>query len=530
MNYYLLKITALENSFSIAESGREVVYRYNSAATNEAFQMIEEGDVVLGFVLRDLRVKYVFNVLSREDDNSLILYKSLEVASGAKLDDVLLNSIEHTDLIEIDRTEYNTIYTQFLDDLTDESTADKLVVKEDNDELSLEELGNILSDMYNAPGANKTTAIHMFGVKYGELIKKNNYTALALVQAAGINESYHAEISKGVRIFEAIQANTYGIKFYDGEEIEDKQEDSSLKKKTLPQRKQREGKIHPLNSILYGAPGTGKTYATPEYSLAIIHNRPIDDSEKDQTARAAVMEEYNGLIEDGRIVFTTYHQNYGYEDFIQGLRPDTRNGGLSFKNVDGVFKTIVDRAITDQENDYVIVIDEINRANISKVFGELITLIEDDKRWGELNQTSASLPSGEIFAVPNNLYIVGTMNSSDKSISLIDAALRRRFEFIEQRPNSSLIKDAKTKAIFEKLNEKLVSELDSTDLLVGHSYFIGKTELDLEKIFNNKIIPLLYEYFYDNRKKVASILADVLKDTNIDVIDEKFGRLCVKKK
>ena len=262
----------------------------------------------------------------------------------------------------------------------------------------------------------------------------------------------------------------------------------------------------------------------------MIDGVDADLNEKTEEQRKAEIERYNHLIDEGRIVFITFHQNYGYEDFIQGLRPDIKSNGLSFKNEDGVFKSIADNAISDSENNYVIIIDEINRANISKVFGELITLIEEDKRWGEVNQTCVTLPSGEIFAVPNNLYILGTMNSSDKSISLIDAALRRRFEFVELKPNADLIKDLVLQRIFVHLNEKLADELDSTDLLIGHSYFMGKTSGDLTRILNKNIIPLLYEYFYDNRKKVASVLNEILKETNIEIVNEKLGRLSVKTK
>lgn len=309
----------------------------------------------------------------------------------------------------------------------------------------------------------------------------------------------------------------------------DENEDNKMKVCCIDiKRKPRENKVNPLNFIIYGAPGTGKTYSTAEYATAIIENREVDLKEKNFEERKQLMEAYKDYTRKGQIVFTTFHQNYSYEDFIQGLRPDTTTNNMSFKTVDGVFKDIADNALMDMENNYVIIIDEINRANISKVFGELITLIEEDKRWGEVNEACATLPSGDIFAVPNNLYIIGTMNSADKSISLIDAALRRRFEFIEQKPNSELIKDKVLKNIFEKLNNKLAHELDSTDLLIGHSYFMNKTPDDLCKILNNSIIPLLYEYFYDNRKKVRSILEDVLKDTNIDVIDEKIGRLYVK--
>lgn len=147
-----------------------------------------------------------------------------------------------------------------------------------------------------------------------------------------------------------------------------------------------------------------------------------------------------------------------------------------------------------------------------------------------MNETSATLQSGDAFAVPNNLYIVGTMNSADKSISLIDAALRRRFDFIEQKPDSNLVGDAVLKAMLDNINTCLVEELDSTDLLVGHSYFMNKTEKDLCNILNNNIIPLLYEYFYDNRKKVASLLNDAIKKAgaSVMIVDEKVGRLRVK--
>lgn len=430
MKYYLLRITALESSFSITEAGRTVKYKYDSAFSHEIFENVEAGDIVIGYSVRDNKAHYVFNVLSVEDESSLMMYKSAEVAEGAALSNDITDEITHSELVEISKEDYEKIYA-------------------------------------------------------------NLFKALNTVQIDNKNPE--------------------------------------KEKKTLPKRSQRTVKIHPLNCILYGAPGTGKTYATPEYALAVINDTNVDTSEKTEKQRLDVMEKYNKLIQEERIVFTTFHQNYGYEDFIQGLRPDTSQSGISFVNVDGVLKKIADKAIEDQANNYVIIIDEINRANISKVFGELITLIEEDKRWGELNQTSVSLPSGELFAVPNNLYIIGTMNSSDKSISLIDAALRRRFDFIEQRPNENLIKDDEVRKIFNLLNTKLVSELDSTDLLIGHSYFIGKKIEDMDIVFNNKIIPLLYEYFYDNRKKVASILTDVLKDTQIEVIDEKYGRLSVKK-
>lgn len=293
----------------------------------------------------------------------------------------------------------------------------------------------------------------------------------------------------------------------------------------LPSRSQRVRLKHPLNQILYGAPGTGKTYSTAEYAMAILENREVNDAIIDETARKALMSNYKKKVSDGFIVFTTFHQSYGYEDFVQGLRPDPTKSELSFDTIDGVFKKIADKAMHDTANDYVLIIDEINRAQISKVFGELITLIEDDKRWGEINELSVTLPYGDIFAVPNNLYIVGTMNSADKSISLIDTALRRRFEFIEIIPNKDLVDDTTLKEVLERLNNSLVSELDSTDLLIGHAYFIKKTEKDLCHIMNRNIIPLLYEYFFDDSKKVKTLLTNVIDAAKYTILDGNVGRL-----
>lgn len=298
-------------------------------------------------------------------------------------------------------------------------------------------------------------------------------------------------------------------------------------------RTARSNRLHPMNFIVFGAPGTGKTHSMVEHALAIIDGKEPKLTGGTLEEREENVSQYKQLIKDGRIVFTTFHQNYGYEEFIQGLRPDTESPTMAFKTVDGVFKKIADKALRDTSgNNYVIIIDEINRANISKVFGELITLIEDDKRWGELNEACVTLQSGDVFAVPNNLYIIGTMNSADKSISLIDVALRRRFSFIEQLPDITLVADPMMRKVLQELNLKLVDELESTDLLVGHSYFMNRNKDDLCGVLNNNIIPLLYEYFYDNKKKVASILQETIKksDAEIEIVDERVGRLKVKPK
>lgn len=300
-----------------------------------------------------------------------------------------------------------------------------------------------------------------------------------------------------------------------------------LLQKVLPALLPRTEKRFPLNSILYGAPGTGKTYSTAQRALAIAEGKEYKTTVEED--REKIMARYNTLINEGRIVFTTFHQSYGYEDFIQGLRPESSGVGMKFETRDGVFKRIADAAMQDPENNYVIIIDEINRANISKVFGELITLIEEDKRWGEVNALKVTLPSGDPFAIPNNLYIVGTMNSADKSISLIDTALRRRFEFIEVEPNAKLIKDDVLRSVLEKLNASLAKALDSTDLLIGHAYFLGKTEDDLCDILNRSIIPLLYEYFYDNRTKVKDQIKNALPGGQYVISGGDVGRIKVSK-
>jgi DNA replication protein DnaC len=364
----------------------------------------------------------------------------------------------------------------------------------------------------------------------------------------------------------------------------------------------------PLNQIFYGPPGTGKTYNTILEASKIIKQ---DDSLEYVEAQKVFN---NGLGDT--VEFITFHQNYSYEDFIQGLRPDTElSGELSFFKSDGVFKRIADRALKNlkesknpesakkefeevfsaltkplnegdvdelvikmkqtsfyiteigeksiefrknqgdskhtlsintlrkmyesgandiilgglqpyynpilnlllengklntksvEEQNYVIIIDEINRANISRVFGELITLIEKDKRFGGAIPLTATLPSGEKFIVPSNLYIIGTMNTADKSIALLDIALRRRFEFVAMYPKYELentdleINDTE---ILKKLNKEIISR-KGYDFTIGHSYFMGE-DYKLKNTIDTKVIPLLLEYFMNDFEEVKKIL------------------------
>lgn len=437
-----------------------------------------------------------------------------------------------------------------------------------------------------------------------------------------------------------------------------------------------------LNTILYGPPGTGKTYNTVNYAVAICENKNIEDVQSEEYEK--VLHRYNELKKEGRIAFTTFHQSYGYEEFIEGIKPivdeekkdigytieagifkkfchtaskkaiiatedmpDVSNakvwcvlldgGGVSnlkkecfqngnirigwdkapetitadtvglsdkarrillnfqdemeigdivvternTKTIDGIGIIIGDYEydkedglwprkrkvkwlMTGNEIDitelnagiqldrktvyqlgrisadkilslvnnpkevvveiemkpFVFVIDEINRGNISKIFGELITLIEDTKREGKIEQLSVILPySGELFSVPSNVYILGTMNTADRSIALMDTALRRRFQFIEMMPDMKVLRDIGADkvddldiaAMLEKINERITFLYDR-EHTIGHAFFTklkdDPTIETLASIFEKSIIPLLQEYFYEDYQKIQLVLGD----------------------
>lgn len=260
----------------------------------------------------------------------------------------------------------------------------------------------------------------------------------------------------------------------------------------------------PLNLILHGPPGTGKTYAVQQMSR------------------------------DFGSDWVTFHPSFGYEEFLEGIRPETRGGSITYKIKKGIFYeaclTALRKAGYATLNDcladapdvrthrfaradaHLLVIDEINRANISKVFGEGITLLEADKRLGAANEQWLTLPySQERFGVPANLYVVGTMNTADRSIALLDLALRRRFTFREVRPDVALlgvVDGIDLGALLRTMNER-IEVLYDRDHQIGHAYLLSVTTFaDLCTAFGEQIIPLLQEYFYDDWRKIQKVLGD----------------------
>ena len=224
-------------------------------------------------------------------------------------------------------------------------------------------------------------------------------------------------------------------------------------------------------------------------------------------------------IDEGRIKFTKQSGGTGHDLLVKNLKA-IYEGGLDY-GIEGLgvyYNPLVEHlkefantlepqnSADEQLKNFVLIIDEINRANISKVFGELITLLEDDKRLGGENELKITLPNGEKeFGVPPNLYIIGTMNTADKSIALIDIALRRRFEFIGYYPEYEELNEEES-TLLRKVNEAVFKEKKSADYLIGHAYFMkGQT---IQTVLQNKVVPLLMEYFSGKTDIVSKIFAD----------------------
>ena len=271
-----------------------------------------------------------------------------------------------------------------------------------------------------------------------------------------------------------------------------------------------------LNQILYGPPGTGKTYNTVSLAVDIL-----EPGIPDWKTKKTRFDEY---IKDGRIVFTTFHQSMSYEDFVEGIKPDVNNGQIVYSVKSGIFKSLCERAEKDIQNAYVMIIDEINRGNVSQIFGELITLLEEDKRLGNEAELKVKMPyshSQKEFGVPKNLYIIGTMNTADRSVEALDSALRRRFCFTEMMPRPELLTETidgiALRDVLGIINRRIVV-LKDREHQIGHSYFINvKDKLSLKGVFKNNIIPLLQEYFYGNYDYIRLVLGDGFVEQNVPI-------------
>ena len=263
--------------------------------------------------------------------------------------------------------------------------------------------------------------------------------------------------------------------------------------------------------ILQGAPGCGKTYITTELAVYLCDGSV-------PSTREQLKKRYKELQSEGRIYFTTFHQSLDYEEFVEGLKPDTdslNDKDMRFVVKPGIFKRICMAASAADGNNtnkpYVLIIDEINRANVSKVLGELITLLEKSKRLGGDDEFTVTLPySGEKFGVPDNLYIIGTMNTADRSLGYIDYAVRRRFAFMTIEAKSDVIREfyngngelmKKELLLFtsvsDLIKDNLNPDFDLNNIMVGHSYFLAKSDDDFELNLEYKIRPLLEEYLRD---------------------------------
>ena len=245
------------------------------------------------------------------------------------------------------------------------------------------------------------------------------------------------------------------------------------------------------NIILQGAPGVGKTFAAKRLAYSMM-----------------------GVKDASRVMLIQFHQSYSYEDFIEGYRPS----GAGFELVKGAFYSFCKKAADDEENDYFFIIDEINRGNLSKIFGELFMLIESDKR-GPKNKLQL-LYSRELFYVPRNVHIIGMMNTADRSLAMLDYALRRRFAFVELRPAfesggfldycagldnpkfEALVREA------ESLNRAITEDESLGEgFCIGHSYFCNMdadtcTDAALASIVEYELIPMLKEYWFDEPGKI----------------------------
>ncbi|ECO7948512.1 McrB family protein, partial [Campylobacter jejuni] len=510
----------------------------------------------------------------------------------------------------------------------------------------IDKMKNLFSEYLNKKKLDKNTInkyIQVIENISKEFLKENLYSCDLFsfdqnINKLNKNEEFKLKNSNGHNMYSS------ALNYYKAFLIDYYEQDIFITERV--QSEESNMKIIPLNQILYGSPGTGKTYHTIDKALEIISKEEKIQipSEDDRINRKKIFDEY---VRKGQIVFTTFHQSYGYEEFVEGIKPiidnDENSQEVKYDVKDGIFKELCDKSLKnyilsmqneneidldklifefanyinqdflnkgnefplenkvsikkillnfkdeyrsfslggsikspqsltidiikrdylnfknkkilsfkdikpkyDSQSDYhgnaiyyfmfynklkefeniqnekfkikkeilksyIIIIDEINRGNVSKIFGELITLIEPSKRIGEKEELKVTLPySGEKFGVPKNVYIIGTMNTADRSITSLDTALRRRFEFVEMMPDvSKLSMDCEginLQELLKAINTRIEYLLDR-EKTIGHAFFISVENLEsLKKVFKNRIIPLLQEYFYNDYALIDAVL------------------------
>jgi 5-methylcytosine-specific restriction enzyme B len=259
--------------------------------------------------------------------------------------------------------------------------------------------------------------------------------------------------------------------------------------------------------VLYGPPGTGKTY----HALRVAKELAARHNFRKSFASLSEAERVEIIGSEGSVRLCTFHPDYGYEDFLEGLRPRTVNGQMVFEPRDGIFKRMCTDALDQRDHHFFLVVDEINRGDVPRIFGELITVIEHDKRGMPITLPLTDKP----FAVPRNVFLVGTMNTADRSISLLDTALRRRFGFVELMPDSSQL------AARNAAGLPLGAWLDA-----GHAYLLPPQPItslaEFARVVRDDIIPLLEEYCYEDFDTLKEILGAALVDTRAGRIREEM--------